>query len=171
VRLDQIVGNVLALSRVERQQAAAEAIDIGALTLTLAQSHKTRGASLQLTFTCEVNPAEISLAIAAQQWELLCNNLLDNALRFSRPGGAIHLRLVQAEGTTTLEVTDEGVGIEPDLLPKIFDRFFTTASPATGERGTGLGLAIAKSIVESHHGSITVHPNVPRGTIFRAVFR
>ncbi len=169
-RLDQIVGNVLALSRVESQRSTNMAIDIAAITRTLAQSHAVRATALQCDFHADVAVGEICLTIATQQWQLLCNNLLDNALRFSRPGGAVSLRLSLENDIIVLEVSDQGVGIEPDLLPKIFDRFFTTPAPATGERGTGLGLAIVRSIVESHQGTITVQPNSPAGTVFRVKF-
>jgi len=68
------------------------------------------------------------------------------------------------------EIRDEGAGIEPELLPKIFDRFFTTANPRTGNRGTGLGLAIAKSIATASGGTISVESELGRGSIFLVIF-
>jgi signal transduction histidine kinase len=69
-----------------------------------------------------------------------------------------------------LEVSDEGSGIEPELLPKVFDRFFTTENPRTGNRGTGLGLAIAKSIATANGGTISVRSELGSGSSFTVLF-
>ena len=60
--------------------------------------------------------------------------------------------------------------IEPELLPKVFDRFFTTENPRTGNRGTGLGLAIAKSIVNANGGKIFAQSELGHGSTFTVVF-
>ncbi len=62
------------------------------------------------------------------------------------------------------------LGIEPELLPKVFDRFFTTENPRTGNRGTGLGLAIAKSIAEANGGKISVRSDLGHGSTFTVIF-
>ena len=67
-------------------------------------------------------------------------------------------------------IGDEGQGIEPDLLPKIFDRFFTTGNPRTGNRGTGLGLAIVKSIADINRGEISVRSHSGKGSEFSVRF-
>ena len=74
------------------------------------------------------------------------------------------------EGSVELTIRDEGTGIEPELLPKVFDRFFTTENPRTGNRGTGLGLAIAKSIVSANGGKIFVRSELGDGTTFTVTF-
>lgn len=170
-RLDRIVGNVLALSRVESQRMSETALDIAALTEKLSNSYTARANALGLVFHCNIISKQIFLTISEQQWELLCNNLVDNALRFSQQRGEVLLTLDANNDAIIFEVSNQGEGIEPDLLSKIFDRFFTTPSPTTGERGTGLGLAIVKSIVQSHQGTITVNSDSKSGTIFRVVFR
>ncbi len=82
----------------------------------------------------------------------------------------MRLSVAQQDGAVELAVSDEGAGIEPDLLPKVFDRFFTTENPRTGNRGTGLGLAIAKSIVSANGGSISVRSELGRGSTFTVIF-
>jgi signal transduction histidine kinase len=74
-------------------------------------------------------------------------------------------------GRVTLEVTDSGIGIEPDALPHIFDRFFRTQSAKKFERsGTGMGLAIVKKIADMHNATIEVNSKVDEGTTFHICF-
>ena len=91
-------------------------------------------------------------------------NLLDNARGFSPPGGTITVTLEASEGTATVRIKDQGLGIPEDHLDKIFDRFFTyrPGEPHARDGHTGLGLAIAKAIVEGYGGTITAG-NRPEG--------
>ena len=95
----------------------------------------------------------------ADQLKQAIDNLLRNAIDASSEGGRVTLR---ARGTTSghvVEVEDEGPGIPPDILPKIFDLYFTTKAD-----GTGVGLAVTHQIVDAHHGSIEVDSLPGRGT-------
>jgi signal transduction histidine kinase len=100
----------------------------------------------------------------------LLTNLLDNALQFTLAGHSMRLGVKRQDDSVEVIVSDEGTGIEPELLPKVFDRFFTTENPRTGNRGTGLGLAIAKSIVNTNGGNISVQSEQGRGSSFTVVF-
>ncbi len=82
----------------------------------------------------------------------------------------MRLSVARQDGAVELAISDEGTGIEPELLPKVFDRFFTTENPRTGNRGTGLGLAIAKSIVSANGGRISVRSELGRGSTFTVTF-
>lgn len=96
-------------------------------------------------------------------------NILDNALKFTPPGGRVIVRACEAEGAALcIEVEDSGSGIPAEELPHIFDRFWH-ADRESQRRGTGLGLAIAKQIAEAHQGRIEVSSAVGRGTTFRVV--
>lgn len=86
-------------------------------------------------------------------------NLVSNALRFTHRGGAITLRVERKRSEVLVSVSDTGVGIAPDVLRHVFDRYFTTT-------GTGLGLHIAKVIVEAHGGRIWATSEPGRGTTF-----
>jgi signal transduction histidine kinase len=95
-------------------------------------------------------------------------NLVSNAIKFTPDGGKISLGLRQESNMARLTVSDTGVGIAPDDLARIFDRFYQ-ADPARSrpsESGAGLGLAIAKWIAEAHGGSIEVQSEVGKGTTF-----
>ena len=83
-------------------------------------------------------------------------NLLTNALKFTPEGGVVRVALVPDSAGVVLEIRDTGVGIAPDLLPRMFDRYHQGhARNGSGRGGLGLGLAIAKRLVEEHGGSIT----------------
>jgi signal transduction histidine kinase len=88
--------------------------------------------------------------------------LVDNAVKFTKPGGSIELGLRQLDSTALITVADDGTGIPPDDLGRIFERFYQ-ADPARSNKGAGLGLSIARWIVEEHHGTISVRNNIGPG--------
>jgi len=93
--------------------------------------------------------------------------LIDNALHYSGPGASIRLEVKPDTTTTTLAISDTGFGIEPKLLPRIFDRFVRGDSARhRHDQGGGLGLSIAKWIVEAHNGTILVNSTLGKGTTF-----
>ena len=82
-------------------------------------------------------------------------NLLDNAVKYSEPSGRIGITVERWNDTAVVTVDDNGVGIRPDMLPRIFDMFVQGGTPMTGSpRGIGVGLAIAKQVIEEHGGHI-----------------
>ena len=100
--------------------------------------------------------------------EEILNNLISNAINYSPEGGQV---TVSAQGLgeyMEIKVEDTGVGISPEELPKIFDKFYRVKHPKTRQvTGTGLGLAIVKEIVDAHQGTIDVESVVDKGTIFK----
>jgi signal transduction histidine kinase len=91
--------------------------------------------------------------------------LVDNAVKFTKPGGEIELGLRQLDSTALLTVADDGTGIPPHDLGRVFERFYQ-ADPARSNKGAGLGLSIARWIVEEHHGTISVRNNTGPGCTF-----
>lgn len=103
------------------------------------------------------------------------NNLLDNAIKYTRAGGKVTISLMVQpdDGTVRLTVRDSGVGISEEQLPHIFDRFFRGDKSRQRDRqtrGLGLGLAICQSIIAAHNGRIEVESAVDRGTAFTVIF-
>lgn len=95
-------------------------------------------------------------------------NLLNNALRYNRPGGDVTLRTGVADGRAFIEVADTGIGIPADKLDLIFDRFYRVDNSRDAKTGgVGLGLAICRTIVEAHDGTLTVSSELGRGSCFR----
>ena len=92
-------------------------------------------------------------------------NLLHNAIKFTASGGQVTVRAVQQSGMICFCVTDTGIGIAPDDLPRIFERFYKVdRSRATS--GTGLGLAIARHLIEAHGGRIWAESEPGKGSTF-----
>jgi len=95
-------------------------------------------------------------------------NLVSNAVRYNRNGGSVHVQAGSKGDMFLLEVSDTGIGIAKEDLPRIFDRFYRVHSRETRKVvGTGLGLPIVKGVVDAHLGSIEVESVPERGTIFR----
>ncbi|WP_447985616.1 heavy metal sensor histidine kinase [Nitrospira sp. Nam74] len=97
-------------------------------------------------------------------------NLLDNAIKYSPPGGRVEMSLLTQDGMARLSVSDEGIGVAREEQAHIFDRFYRTdAARAHTKKGTGLGLAICQWIVDAHHGTIEVHSELGKGSTFTVV--
>jgi two-component system phosphate regulon sensor histidine kinase PhoR len=99
--------------------------------------------------------------------EEVFNNLISNAINYSPDGGQVKVKLTPRENFLEILVSDTGVGIDPEELPKIFDKFYRVKHHKTRQVvGTGLGLAIVKGVVDSHRGSIEVQSFPGTGTTF-----
>jgi two-component system phosphate regulon sensor histidine kinase PhoR len=102
--------------------------------------------------------------------EEVFTNLLSNAIKYSPGGGSVRITAVSHVDYLEASVSDEGIGIEEDEIPKIFDKFYRVKHSQTRQViGTGLGLAIVKSIIEAHRGSIDVESQVGQGTTFKVL--
>ena len=109
-----------------------------------------------------VEPGDLQATGDPERLHQVVANLLDNAVRHSPPEGRVWLSAHAATaGRTTIVVADEGPGIPPDDVERVFERFHRT--DAAAPRGTGLGLAIARWIVDAHGGAIRVEPREPQG--------
>ena len=110
---------------------------------------------------------QIFSEINAEKFQRVMDNLITNALKFSKENGKIDIYLSQKDGSAVIEVRDYGVGIPPDMLPHIFERFSKARRPGVhGEQSTGLGLSISKQIIENHNGTIEVVSEEKKGSTF-----
>jgi len=99
------------------------------------------------------------------QIERLVSNLLGNAIKYTPGGGQVNVRLESGTDRAKLIVEDTGVGIAPDHLPHIFDRFYRVPSPDP-DKGLGLGLSFVAWIVKAHGGAVDVQSDLQKGTRF-----
>ena len=100
--------------------------------------------------------------------EEIFNNLVSNAINYSPEGGRVTITARSLPEYMEVKVEDTGVGIPPEELPKIFDKFYRVKHPKTRQViGTGLGLAIVRGVIEAHHGTIDVESIPDKGTTFR----
>lgn len=102
----------------------------------------------------------------ADKLEQIVNNLLSNAIKFTSAGGTVTLSVTYEKQLLTIQVKDTGIGIAPESLDKIFERFHQAGKPVMGERGTGIGLALIKEMIELMQGEITVESELGVGSTF-----
>ena len=168
-RLSSIVSDLLTLARVE---SSHQAIDRNPLDLRDAVRESARA------LTASAESREVGLDIETPSdpvpvlgdWSslrLVVDNLLDNAVKYTRPGGRVHVRLSLEGESALLEVRDTGIGIEKQHLERIFERFYRVDKARSRELGgTGLGLSIVKHLVRAHAGEVMVESLLGRGSTF-----
>ena len=170
-RMTRIVDELLFLSRADLGEVKLESIPVRLDTLvedihrqaTLLGQEQDVQVTLGTVTPATVRGDELRLR------ELLLN-LVDNAIKYSRPGGKVEISLVTEGTIARLSVLDHGIGIPPDAQARIFDRFYRTdAARAHAKKGTGLGLSICKWIAEAHHGRIEVQSTEGEGSRFTVV--
>ena len=168
-RLFRMVSDILDLARIEagRFQGRREQFDVlTALRGTidrLQQMAQDRGISVTLT----VPAGPLTVSADSLRMEQVFTNLLGNALKFTPRGGRIAIAAAERGAHILVTVADSGVGIPPEHLDRVFDRFYRVPMPASSAvEGTGLGLSICKAVVEEHGGRIWVESQVGRGSTF-----
>ena len=164
-RLDVLVSRFLELARVEAGQLDEERVPIAldelVARLVQAMLADERYAG-RVQLQCDLKPALV--LGSPQALETAARNVLDNAVSFSLEGAAqVRVRLDVSRALASLVIEDDGPGISPQDLPRIFDRFFTRRAD---DRGTGLGLAMTRAIVHAHGGQIHVSSTLGQGTRF-----
>jgi signal transduction histidine kinase len=162
--LERLIGNLFAYTRDDYTQPAPqlEALPVAELLREVAAGleHTTRLRENRLDLD-----GDLTLAVMVDRDRLkrALTNIIDNALRYSPPGAPIHLSWAAADQSTVqITVHDHGPGIEPELLPHIFEPGIRGSPAAGGDSGAGLGLTIAKRLLEDQHATLTIH-NQPTG--------
>lgn len=167
-RMTHIVDELLFLSRADMGEVKMESLPV-ALESLVEDIHR------QATLLGQDRNVEVLLGTVmpavVQGDELrlreLLLNLVENAVKYSHPGGKVEIALITDERQARLSVADQGIGIAPENQTRIFDRFFRTdVARAHTKKGTGLGLAICEWIAEAHHGRIDVKSAVGHGSTF-----
>jgi heavy metal sensor kinase len=170
-RLACLVDRLLSLSRAELGQAklSKDAVDLGALAEEVSSHLEVLAEEKQQIMTVEKAGSPRGLCDRLMLRQSLIN-LVDNAIKYTPPGGRILLRAIDSPTAATLEIIDNGPGIVEDLRGRIFDRYYRAGEMHTAEvGGTGLGLSIAKWSIEVNGGHLTVDATEGGGTTFRIV--
>jgi two-component system, NtrC family, sensor histidine kinase KinB len=165
-RLHRVIEDLLDISRMESGGAEMQVEPVNVQDLLLQVTDKVRSAFLdqKITLHLEVSPEAPRVLIDPSRFQLVFDNLLGNALKYTSAGGTVSLDARPEDGLVSFIVEDSGCGISPEYLPRIFEKFFR--APGQTSIGSGLGLTIAKEIVEAHGGTITAVSQPGKGTKF-----
>jgi signal transduction histidine kinase len=112
----------------------------------------------------------VSVAVDRSRVRQVCANLIDNAIKYTAPGGQVEITVKGEEGFGIVSVTDTGIGIPSDERLRVWDRLFR-GDRSRAERGLGLGLSLVKAVVEAHGGSVSLESEVGVGSTFRVRLR
>jgi signal transduction histidine kinase len=168
-RLIRLVNDLLILSRADSEalNLQCEPLDLGSLTESTVGRLAPWALERDITLRVKVCP-DTPLALADKdRMEQVLVNLLDNAIKFSRPGGSVIARAAGGpDRMVQVQVQDEGAGIPAEALPRIGERFYRVdGARSRAEGGSGLGLAIARALVEAHGGRLWVESEEGQGTV------
>jgi PAS domain S-box-containing protein len=171
-QLIDLVEDILDLSRLEREEETAEfeAVDLNAVAerVVTANQARAKAAGLDLVFQPEANlpPVQGVHDLLSR----LVANLTTNAIHYTS-AGHVQVRTFREDGYVRLQVSDTGIGIDPDELPHVFERFYRGRRARKSDvPGTGLGLGIVREIAELHGGSVRVESTVGEGSAFTVEF-
>jgi signal transduction histidine kinase len=165
----KLVNNLLDLGRIDfgvgLQVERIPVLDIlERVTGSLQMQAKQKGISLGVEIPKDLPHAMEADGALLQQ---ALYNLVENALKYTAPGGGVTIHLQTAPSALTFAVQDSGIGIPKNDLPRLFEKFYRgTNRDALSQRGTGLGLAIVKSIAERHGGKVWAESELGKGTTF-----
>jgi PAS domain S-box-containing protein len=175
-RLLRLVGDLLLLSRIESGINPPELVPVSLpdLVREAVRNAAPAAAGYGVTLTAEAGASAGASADDGPDLRgdplgltQVLDNLIANAVKFSHPGDTVVVRATWADGQWRIDVADQGIGIPPDEMDRLFQRFVRASNARiSGRPGTGLGLSVVKAIVELHGGRVTVESALDQGTTF-----
>jgi signal transduction histidine kinase len=147
-----------------------EPVDIAALVGEVVNANQPSAANKQQALTVSAPPNFVTMCDADRMREAI-DNLVSNAIKYSPIGGKIAVVVSHEANNTIIRIADEGAGLSPEDLGRLFGRFQRlSAKPTAGESSTGLGLSIVKRIIDMHGGQVTANsPGPGKGSTFTVV--
>lgn len=170
-RLNTVVTGLLELSRADtgHEQVNTQPVRFSTLVEDVCDDMVILADRHHITIESDIEPGIIVPGDKVRLHQAVLN-VVENAVKYTEHGGMVRVDLMARDGSAMLTVTDTGIGIPADMLPKIFDRFFRVdQSRSSDVHGTGLGLSIVKWIIDMHNGTISVDSAVGKGTTFSIV--
>lgn len=170
-RLSMLINDLLDISRIEmdRVDLHLEDIQLEILVDQVVESLLLPAQNKRLELTMQAAPCLPKVRAAWDRITQVLVNLVGNAIAYTERGG-VHISLQEVNGAVQISVADTGIGIKPEELPRIFDRFYRSDHEVVqANSGTGLGLAIARSYIEMHNGRLWVESEPGKGSVFTIV--
>jgi two-component system heavy metal sensor histidine kinase CusS len=167
VRLSELIGDLLFLARAESPLTELHRanVNIGELLNTVRDYYEASAAAAGISLAVNNGAEPLNAQLDRSLMLRAVSNLVSNAIAHTPPGGTVTLADTNEDAAIRIEVSDTGVGIPAESLPKVFDRFFRVdPSRSKNSGGTGLGLAIVQSIMTLHGGKAEISSELGRGT-------
>jgi heavy metal sensor kinase len=167
-RMARIVSDMLSLARADagEQHLRLEELYLNDLVEDCCHAAQALADPKGVRLTWEADE-DISFRGDEELLKRMAVNLLDNAIHYTQPGGAVNVKLTREQSLARLIISDTGIGIPPECVGRVFDRFYRVdKSRARAEGGSGLGLSIVRLAAESHHGSVDVVSQPGEGSTF-----
>lgn len=159
-----------ATGRPNRRTTADGKIEFTGLIHQVTDNISSQLQAKEITVLDQIEPG-LLISLDEEQIAHVLQNLLTNAIKFSRPGGLIHLEAVQREDQLYIHIRDEGIGFDAVIGAQLFNRYTAGRGGTHGEKSTGVGLYLARKIMEQHKGTILAESAGPdKGAIFTLVF-
>jgi two-component system sensor histidine kinase ChvG len=159
-RLDRLISDISDASRLdaELQRQEVAPVDLASMLDALVKAaNEVHNTDVKVTLTFEGGaPRDFKVPGHDSRLGQVVSNLVDNARSFSAPGGTVRIACRKLKGAVEIVVDDDGPGVRPEALEKIFERFYTDRPHQGFGQNSGLGLSITKQIVEAHGGTIRV---------------
>ncbi|WDZ81930.1 response regulator (plasmid) [Ensifer adhaerens] len=169
LRLLKLVNTLLEFSRIEagRLQAQFEPTDLASATAELASAFRSATEKAGLRLTVDTPPLPAPAHVDRQMWEKIVLNLLSNAFKFTLEG-EIAVKLTTDADNFVLTVCDTGIGIPPEEMPRLFERFHRVeGAKGRSREGSGIGLAFVQELVKLHGGTVSADSHLGKGTTVR----
>lgn len=165
-----LVNDILFMQEVELVMPEFEPVDLGAIANTIAAAYEKKAAARRVHLSVRKDRSLAPAAGDPRSLERALTALVDNAVKFSPNGGDVEISLMNRVDQVQVSVKDEGIGISPEIRPRIFDRFFHVEK--SGDHlfgGLGLGLSIARQVIQQHKGTLSVDSFFGHGSTFRII--
>ncbi len=169
-RLGNLVGNILKLNKLENGDVRREyeTVELSAMLADSILAFESIIEKKEIDLVCELD--EVSIRTVPAYLEIVWNNLISNALKFTDRGGSVTVTLRGDEDCAIVKIRDTGCGISPDVGGRIFEKFYQ-GDTSHKEEGNGLGLALVKKVIDLVGGEISVTSEVGRGTEFTVTLK
>ena len=170
IQLSKVVNDLLDIGRITAGKLHVDAarVELGAVVRQAVEMSAPLVEKRRHTLSVHMPEAPIYLQADGARLVQVVSNLLNNAAKYMQDRGRIELAVLEEDGSAVIRVRDEGVGIAPEMLDRIFHRFVQVgASRRLAEGGLGIGLSLVKAVVEAHGGTVDAHSEgVGRGSVF-----
>ncbi len=169
-RLNSLLGDLIDISRIESGELKLhfQIFDVAPFLSSIVSEMQRAAVQRNISLTLDgVKDRAVEVYGDNERLRQVMVNLIDNAIKYSEPNDSVTVRFSERSGRVEISVEDTGMGIAPQHLPRIFERFYRVDRDRSRELGgTGLGLAIVKHIVEAHDTEITVESEIGTGSKF-----